>query len=222
MGIIIAVLIIIVWASHLFYCLSSVRISPDNVFMYFHILLQIYFYTGLFITAHDSMHGNVSKNKRINLITGNLCTFLFAGLSYKKLLKNHWSHHLNSGTQSDPDYYSGSNNLFIWWAVFLKRYVTVMQIVIMASEFNILKIFFPELSVWIFLVMPAVLSTFQLFFFGTYLPHRQPHTHNMLPHNSRTQSKNHIIAMLSCYFFGYHSEHHSLPKTPWWQLYKMK
>lgn len=222
MALLIAIIIILCWGVHLFYCLSQVTVAFNNPFLYLHILLQGYLYTGLFITAHDAMHGNISVNKNINYFTGKLCSFLFAGLSYKKLLKNHRSHHTNPGTGSDPDFYSGSNNFFIWIAVFLKRYFTVTQFIIMAVIYNLLKIEFAELSVILFLVLPAFLSTFQLFFFGTYLPHRTPHSHEMIPHNSRSQKKNHLWAMISCYFFGYHSEHHNHPKTPWWQMYKLK
>ncbi|MDQ3021515.1 MAG: fatty acid desaturase [Bacteroidota bacterium] len=222
MGICIAIIIILTWGLNLFYCLTNVGIIITNPFLYLHILLQGYLYTGLFITAHDAMHGNISKNKAINSLTGPVCTFLFAGLSYKKLLQNHWKHHSHPGTSKDPDFYTGSHNFFIWWFVFLKRYITIGQLLIMAIIFNLLKIFFEESSIWIFLVIPAFLSTLQLFYFGTYLPHRKPHTHTMHPHNSRTQKRNHLWAMLSCYFFGYHSEHHSYPKTPWWQMYKLK
>jgi beta-carotene ketolase (CrtW type) len=28
--------------------------------------------------------------------------------------------------------------------------------------------------------------------------------------------------MISCYFFGYHFEHHESPQTPWWRLYQSK
>jgi beta-carotene ketolase (CrtW type) len=44
----------------------------------------------------------------------------------------------------------------------------------------------------------------------------------MGPHKARTQKKNHFWAMLSCYFFGYHREHHEDPHIAWWQLYKVK
>jgi beta-carotene ketolase (CrtW type) len=27
---------------------------------------------------------------------------------------------------------------------------------------------------------------------------------------------------LSCYFFGYHFEHHDSPGTPWWRLWRVK
>lgn len=222
MAVLISVILILSWFFHLFYCLSYVEVKPGNIYLYLHILLQGYLFTGLFITAHDAMHGNISSNKRINMITGTICSFLFAGLSYKKLLKNHIRHHNHPGTELDPDFYTGSHNFFVWWFVFLKRYITIFQLIVMAVIFNLLKLSYPELSIWSFFILPALLSTFQLFFFGTYLPHRQPHTHDMHPHNSRTQKRNHFTAMLSCYFFGYHSEHHSFPKTPWWQMYKLK
>jgi beta-carotene ketolase (CrtW type) len=28
--------------------------------------------------------------------------------------------------------------------------------------------------------------------------------------------------MMSCWFFGYHWEHHEHPRLPWWQLYSTK
>ena len=168
------------------------------------------------------MHGNISANKSINQIFGTLASFLFAGLSYSRLMKNHFKHHANPGLDDDPDFYTKSQNFIIWWAVFMFRYTTISQIIIMAIAFNLLKIFFQETSIWFFWVIPAFVGTLQLFFFGTYLPHRYPHEQNMKPHNARTQRANHVWAMLSCYFFGYHFEHHASPKTPWWKLYQLK
>jgi beta-carotene ketolase (CrtW type) len=222
MGILVALIVISFWLLHLFYSLNYVQVDFTNPLFYLHILLQGYLYTGLFITAHDAMHGTVSDNKFINKSIGWLSTLLFAGLSYSKLIKNHFKHHKNPGEESDPDFYTKSQNFFIWWGTFLWRYTTIIQIIIMAVAFNILKIWFDEFSIIMFWVVPAFLGTFQLFFFGTYLPHKYPHTENMLPHRARTQKRNHLWAMLSCYFFGYHYEHHESPRTPWWKLYKMK
>lgn len=77
----------------------------------------------------------------------------------------------------------------------------------------------PNLAVF---VAPPVLASLQLFTFGTYLPHRRPTTEAMAPHHARTQEPNHPWAMLSCYFFGYHWEHHQSPSTPWWRLWRVK
>ena len=222
MGIVISSTVIIFWLLHLIYSLSYVEVNFASPLFYFHVLLQGYLYTGLFITGHDAMHGNISANKSINQIFGTLASFLFAGLSYSRLMKNHFKHHANPGLDDDPDFYTKSQNFIIWWAVFMFRYTTISQIIIMAIAFNLLKIFFQETSIWFFWVIPAFVGTLQLFFFGTYLPHRYPHEQNMKPHNARTQRANHVWAMLSCYFFGYHFEHHASPKTPWWKLYQLK
>lgn len=222
MGILISSIIIFVWASHLFYILNYVEVSFNNILIYIHILFQAYLYTGLFITGHDAMHGNISQNKSVNKIFGYVSTFLFAGMSYNRLVKNHFLHHAFPGTEKDPDYNIKSQNFFIWWGTFLIRYTTVLQLITMAVLFNLLKIYFNEISIWMFWVLPAFLGTFQLFYFGTYIPHMLPHTKEMEPHKARTLKMNHFIAMITCYFFGYHHEHHDSPKTPWWQLYKKK
>lgn len=223
MGLAIAISIIVIWFAHLFYILTSVQVNFTSTIFYFHVLLQGYLYTGLFITAHDAMHGTVlPKNKIANKIVGYIATFLFAGMSYSRLIKNHMKHHKHPGTEDDPDFFTNSQNFFVWWGSFLFRYTTILQLVVMGVAYNLLKIWIPEIKLWFFWIIPAILGTFQLFFFGTYLPHRKPHDHSMEPHKARTQKKNHLWAMLSCYFFGYHFEHHDSPGTPWWKLYKSK
>ncbi|MFA7288577.1 MAG: fatty acid desaturase [Melioribacteraceae bacterium] len=222
MGILIAFIVILTWFSHLFYMLVYLEPSYTSVSFYLHILLQTYLYTGLFITAHDSMHRTVSNNKVINKLIGQISTFLYAGLSYNRLIKNHFKHHKTPGTKDDPDYNIKSQNFFIWWGTFMIRYATIWQLLVMAVAFNILKIYIPEINLWFYWIIPAILSSIQLFYFGTYLPHKEPHSHDMEPHNARTQKKNHLWAMISCYFFGYHFEHHETPNTPWWKLYQLK
>lgn len=223
MGIFIALIIMLVWAGHLIYSLSFVEVNYTSPFFYLHILLQTYFFTGLFITGHDAMHGTVSrKHLRVNKAIGFISVFLYAGMWYPRLIKNHRLHHLYPGTQSDPDFSAKSQNFWVWWARFMWKYLTIIQLVIMAVVFNILQHFFGVAPAIWFWVVPAVLSTFQLFYFGTYLPHRRPHTDEMRPHNARTLKKNHFWAMISCYFFGYHHEHHTSPAIPWWKLYQSK
>lgn len=222
MGVLISLVIIITWFSHLYFSLSYGEANIFSPLFYLHVLLQGYLYTGLFITAHDAMHKTISKNKIINDIIGRAASFLFAGMSYNKLKENHFKHHKYPGSENDPDFYTKSQNFFLWWGSFLLRYTTIIQIIVMAAFFNLLKIWFDEINIWFFWVAPAFIGTFQLFFFGTYLPHKKPHDHKMEPHKARTQNKNHLWAMLSCYFFGYHFEHHASPHTPWWRLYKLK
>lgn len=222
MGVLIALLIMVLWSGHLVYILNYVVISFSSPLMYLHIFLQAYLYTGLFITAHDAMHGTVSPNKKVNRAVGTMAAFLFAGMSYKRLINNHFMHHHKPGEDEDPDFSMRHQNFFLWWFTFMVRYTTIMQLIVMAAAFNILKIWFDELRLWLLWVIPAFMGTLQLFYFGTYLPHRYPHKDRMKPHNARTQRRNHLWAMLSCYFFGYHYEHHENPRIPWWQLYKVK
>ncbi|MFZ5941431.1 MAG: fatty acid desaturase [Bacteroidota bacterium] len=222
MGILIAAGIILLWAAHLAWSLSTGQVAWDSPWMWVHILVQTYLYTGLFITGHDAMHGTVSVNRRLNKLTGMLAVFLFAGMSYRRLVKNHMDHHKYPATEKDPDFYNGSRNFWVWWFMFMVRYTTIWQILIMAVLFNLLKLIVPVPALLVFWIVPAFLSTFQLFFFGTWIPHRRPHTEEMGKHRARTLQRNHFLAMLSCYFFGYHREHHEAPWTPWWQLYRLK
>jgi beta-carotene/zeaxanthin 4-ketolase len=224
MGVLIALLIMLLWLGHLVYILLNVTVAWDNPWMYLHMVVQAYLYTGLFITGHDAMHRQVSKNKYVNNAIGYAAVFMFAGMSYRRLIKNHWDHHRYPGTEQDPDFYTRSQNFWAWWFKFMVRYTTIWQLIAMAVIFNVLDrlagIAVPALLVlWI---VPAFLGTFQLFYFGTYLPHRRPHTDEMGKHRARTLKRNHLWAMLSCYFFGYHYEHHASPGTPWWQLYRIK
>ncbi len=224
MGIILALSIIVLWAIHLVYMLSYVEFSAGNPWMYLHILIQGYLYTGLFITGHDAMHGSIASNKTLNKMIGALAIFLFAGMSYSRLKKNHMMHHRFPAVKEDPDFYTRSQNFWIWWGVFMWRYLTLSQIIIMAAAYNVFIHLFGlgDLKVLIYWALPAVMGTLQLFYFGVYRPHRRPHEEHMMPYRARTQAKNHLWAMLSCYFFGYHFEHHENPRTPWWKLYTAK
>lgn len=222
MGLFIAFLILAAWSANLIYSLVYQSIMLIDPMFWIHWLLQIWLYTGLFITAHDAMHNTISRNSRLNYSIGFISTFLFAGMYYPKLLTKHHLHHAHPATAKDPDFKIGNQNFFVWWFSFLKQYITVWQIFIMAIIFNVLLLFFTELQLIVFWVIPSILATFQLFYFGTFLPHRLPHTENMQPHNSRTLAPNHVWALISCYFFGYHSEHHASPGTPWWKLYQVK
>ncbi len=192
-------------------------VNWHNPLLYLMILVQMHLYTGLFITAHDAMHGTVSSNQKINNFTGQVCTLLYAVFWYPKLYTKHHLHHSEVHTVNDPDYHDGG--FFAWYYRFIRNYLSVWQVVIMAILFNILKIWIPQTNLLLFWVLPSLLSTLQLFYFGTYLPHKGQHNNK---HHSRSQRRNHIAAFFSCYFFGYHYEHHDAPWMPWWQLWKSK
>ena len=216
-GIWMAILIMVFWLSSLVFLLGY-SISWTDPLVYLGVLVQMYFYTGLFITAHDAMHGLVSTDKKLNKFIGTLAALLFSYNFYWKLFPKHHEHHRFVATDKDPDYHA-SGNFFIWYLSFIRQYVTIWQILLMAVTFNILKLFIPTENLIVFWMIPAILSTLQLFYFGTYLPHMGESENE---HHSRSQSKNHFWALVSCYFFGYHFEHHDSPGTPWWLLWKVK
>jgi len=215
-GALIAFLLIALWAFSLG-CLLRTDLALANPLIYLMVFVQMHLHTGLFITAHDAMHRAVSPSEKLNLLIGHLCTLLYAAFSFRKLFKKHHEHHRFVHSDLDPDYHKG--NFISWYLQFMREYLSLVQILIMAVVFNILKLWYNEVNLLIFWVLPSLLSTLQLFYFGTWLPHHGEHD-NL--HQSRSQKPNHFSAFISCYFFGYHYEHHDSPGTPWWLLWTKK
>lgn len=213
-GLLIAIVVIGCWAACIIQ-LMQWRFSFTNPLVYLFILVQMHLYTGLFITAHDAMHGTISPNRGINNFIGYLCTFLYASFWYPQLYAKHHLHHNHVHTAQDPDYHNGG--FWSWYVTFIRNYLSIWQIVVMAVLFNILKMWIPQANLLLFWVVPSLLSTLQLFYFGTYQPHKGEHDNKYF---ARSQAKNHVLAFFSCYFFGYHYEHHDSPATPWWMLWK--
>jgi beta-carotene/zeaxanthin 4-ketolase len=213
-GLIVAMLVIGCWATSII-LLMQWTVNFSNPLTYLFVLLQMHLYTGLFITAHDAMHGTVSSNRRVNNFIGYTCTFLYALFWYPQLYSKHHLHHQHVHTENDPDYHQGS--FLSWYFSFIKNYLSIWQVIAMAILFNILKLWIPQANLLLFWVVPSLLSTLQLFYFGTYQPHKGEHDNQ---HQSRSQAKNHLAAFFSCYFFGYHYEHHDAPWVPWWELWR--
>ncbi len=216
LGFVIAIVVISTWLTSTV-LLMRWQFTFTNPLLYLFILVQMHLYTGLFITAHDAMHGTISPNRNVNDVIGYATTFLYAAFWYGKLYRKHHQHHNHVHKDDDPDYHHG--NFITWYFNFMRNYLSVWQLLFMAILFNILKLWIPQQNLLLFWVLPSLLSTVQLFYFGTYLPHKGEHTNE---HHSRSQNKNHLLAFFSCYFFGYHYEHHDSPATPWWLLWRMK
>jgi beta-carotene ketolase (CrtW type) len=71
----------------------------------------------------------------------------------------------------------------------------------------------------VFWSAPAILASLQLFWFGTYLPHRAGPTPFTDRHNARSSRMSDGASLLTCFHFGgYHHEHHLSPGAPWWRL----
>lgn len=218
-----AFLVMFLWASGLMVACSKTW-SWFNPWLYPAMALQTFLFTGLFITAHDAMHGTVSLNSMVNRWVGRLCLWAFAFNSWNRMLPEHHRHHRYVGTELDPDF--GPPRFWAWFVGFIRYYVRGYQILICAVLFNLFQWFgVPASSMVQFYIIPSVLSLLQLFYFGTFLPHFSDPSKGLVPdnaHRSRTQKNRHWWAFLTCYFFGYHWEHHEAPATPWWMLYLTK
>lgn len=227
-GLLIALLVLGLWAASLVLALrwpgfDVLRWQAWAVALPW-MLLQMHLFTGVFITAHDAMHGVVvPAHPRLNHLMGWVCATAFVFNRYDVLLPKHHLHHRHAGTPGDPDFHKGNPGFWRWYLDFALEYIRWPQILLAAILFNLLHHFagLPVQNLLIFWALPSILSTLQLFFFGTYRPHMGEHAPGNR-HRSRSQAKNHVVAFLTCYFFGYHYEHHDNPATPWWRLWRLR
>ncbi|MEO1427577.1 MAG: beta-carotene ketolase CrtW [Cyanobacteria bacterium J06633_8] len=221
-GLIIAFVIIAAWAISLG-ILTNINIAETHkILIIFSILWEAFLFTGLFITGHDAMHGTVfSNNPAINNYIGKLAVFLYAFFSYKKLLKRHQQHHKNPASKLDPDYHNGKQkNFFSWYFYFMFRYWSWLRFLGMTIVYHSVRIIFhiPEINLILFWAIPLLLSSIQLFYFGTYLPHREPSEGYQNSHRTQSIYRPFFWSFISCYHFGYHEEHHKYPYIAWWEL----
>ncbi|MCW2317361.1 beta-carotene ketolase (CrtW type) [Rhodoblastus acidophilus] len=175
--------------------------------------------TGLFIVAHDAMHGSLAPAwPKINVAVGALALRLYAGFSFRRLVVKHRLHHLAPGTDDDPDFARAGP--LLWYLAFMRRYfgwrefLTVTAAVI-AYQW-LLGDRWPYVAFW---SIPSILASFQLFWFGTYLPHRPGPEPFVDRHNARSPRMSAGASLLTCFHFGgRHHEHHLFPGLPWWRL----
>lgn len=222
-GIVIALLLITAWSITLTGTLSYRSESLHPALQIALIAILTHLYTGLFITAHDSMHGSVApQSKRLNDAFGRLCLVLYGWLDFDSLNRQHHLHHKAPGTSSDPDFFTGSS-CALWYLKFMRYYITFKQLCLMSMTFtlgvNLLLI--PPDRLLLFWALPSLLSSLQLFYFGTYCPHSPDSNRPFMDeHRARSPvSRGKLWSLLTCYNFGaYHLEHHHYPATPWWNL----
>jgi beta-carotene ketolase (CrtW type) len=186
------------------------------------VLLQAWLSTGLFIVAHDCMHGSLAPGRpMLNTVIGTLCLGAYAGLSYRALHPMHHAHHAAPGTASDPDFHAAAPRKALpWFVSFFRGYYTHGQILrITAAAILYMLLGASLINIVVFWAVPALLALTQLFLFGTYLPHRHEDTPFADTHNARSNTLSPLASLATCFHFGaYHHEHHLSPQTPWWQL----
>ena len=194
------------------------------------ILFRSFLHTGLFIIAHDAMHNSLVPGRGvINRRVGQLCLWLYAGLNYNVCKSNHHRHHLMPESEADPDFCPANNRSLLAWLVrFMRNYVNPAQlgrlsIVLVAlwlvSSTNQSQ---PYVPICVTYLIPLLISTGQLFFVGTYLPHRKDEQQKGNEVSIKSLNLHPLVSLLACYHFGYHREHHNNPEAPWFLLPELR
>jgi beta-carotene ketolase (CrtW type) len=193
------------------------------------VLLRTQLQTGLFIVAHDAMHGLLWPTRpRCNDALGALALLLYAGLPFEACHRQHRRHHRQPGSPEDPDFPTDQHGGALqWYQQFLARYLSPQQMVLLLGGWGVLVALtmvwvqvppiVAALRVVLFTTLPLLLSSFQLFVVGTYLPHR---VQRLPERRSHPISLNlpPWLSLLACFHFGYHREHHDNPSLSWYQL----
>ena len=193
------------------------------------VLLRMQLQTGLFIVAHDAMHRLLwPQHPRCNDAIGSLALAFYAALPFRFCRRQHQRHHRRPASRRDPDFPADRRaGALRWYRQFMARYLSYCQLLRLVAAWILLALSLvwctsaspsaAAASVLQFATLPLLLSSLQLFVFGTYLPHRcqrlperQPHPHSLdLPP---------WLSLLACFHFGYHREHHDNPGLCWFEL----
>ncbi len=220
-GILYAALILGGWASVHIYSVFFHDLSAPIWMTVGLIALQCWLYTGVFIVAHDTMHGTLFRgHERANAALGTLILFVYAGFNWRYMREAHLDHHKFPGTPQDPDFNADDPvHFWPWYVKFFTQYFGAQQLLILIG-FTLTYIFIfnaAYLNTIIMWAVPAILSSVQLFYFGTYLTHRRGAPFDDA-HNARSNNFPKWLSLLTCFHFGYHHEHHLYPAEPWWRL----
>ena len=186
------------------------------------VLLQCWLSVGLFIVAHDCMHGALAPGRpALNRAVGCLALLVYAGFSFDRLSAKHFDHHRHAGTAADPDFDADNpRHFWPWYRRFFGQYFGIREFSVLTLIVAVyLLLLGADLeNLLLFWALPAILSSLQLFLFGTYLPHRAGDAPFPDRHNARSNGFGPALSLLTCFHFGYHHEHHRSPATPWWRL----
>ncbi|PZU97296.1 MAG: beta-carotene ketolase [Pseudanabaena sp.] len=226
LGLASVVAIFSLWLISLLKLITISALDLPWIWLVLAILGRSYLHTGLFIIAHDSMHNNlIPCDRRLNDLLGNIAVSIYGFLPYAHCRKNHTEHHRFPSQSGDPDFHGSISHPFFWYCKFIREYFPLRSLLTFLVNMSVifwgLAIFcnISFVNLILFWIVPLILSSLQLFFFGTYLPHRQIYNNpNFSPRLERNAYWI-LWSFVSCYNFGhYHWEHHEYPKTPWYRL----
>lgn len=224
-GAMVAMALCSAWLLSLVVCLGLDLDGLNPALVLVAVLVRTFLQTGLFIIGHDAMHGVLVPTRRaLNDQLGAFALGLYAALPYGDCRQNHHQHHQAPGGALDPDVHCNrSAPLWRWYARFMNGYLSCRQFVALLAGWAVVALgaswcwATPIANVLLFCTLPLLLSSLQLFFVGTYLPHRHQATASN-PHQAISLDWPEWLSLLACYHFGYHLEHHEAPQLCWFQL----
>lgn len=130
-------------------------------------------------------------------------------------------HHRYPSNKDDPDFYDHQyQNFFAWYFNFIKSYWSWQQHIGFICVYIVLKyiVNISDVNLILFWAIPSIFSSIQLFYFGTFLPHRKLEGGYTNVHRTRSIPLSTFWSFITCYHFGYHEEHHKYPNVPCWKL----
>ena len=189
------------------------------------VLIRSQLQTGLFIIGHDAMHGVLWPGRsRWNNALGAFALGLYAALPYQLCRRKHQRHHNATATASDPDFPSNhSSGIWSWYRQFMAGYLSWGQMTRLLTGWALLVLLLGpgHVAAWesvlLFCTLPLLISSLQLFVFGTYLPHRDQRWPDRQA-EPRSLDLPPLLSLLACFHFGYHREHHDHPDLSWFEL----
>lgn len=228
LGLLLAALILLGWLISLIgLLLVDLRLLPWPVLLGA-VLLRTLLQTGLFIVGHDAMHGVLlPASPRWNDRFGALVLALYAALPYRSCRLKHHRHHRCTASEADPDFHPDPAAGFLpWYARFMAGYLSAGQMGRLLAGWGLVLIAARWLSpagplqVLLVCTVPLLLSSLQLFGFGTYLPHRGQRLGLGRGSAAAPASLNlpGWLSLLACFHFCYHLEHHQNPELAWFAL----
>jgi len=190
------------------------------------MLTRAFLQTGLFIVAHDAMHGALLPGSpRWNDRLGGAALACYACLPWEDCRRNHQLHHRAPTSALDPDYHGdGQRGAVGWYLRFMAKYLTPVTLARLLGCWLVAGLLLgwitphPVANLLLFWSLPLLLSSLQLFVVGTYLPHRGGGAAGGDRHHAINLSLPSWLSLLACYHFGDHWQHHHAPELPWYRL----
>ena len=189
--------------------------------MAFTIPINACAFTGLFILAHEAIHGTLLPGfPRVGHALGRLFATVYALVDYDLLRENHWKHHGFVATDRDPDF-DGEGRLLLHAARFLGRYLRWYAIPLLALAGHLVGQAGHTAAMLGAYVVPVLLSTLVVFTVGIHLVH-----HPELLRTRASGDANRAVCIdlgrvgsaLVILNFNVHWHHHAHPRLSWWEL----